>query len=159
MRRPGLRLSTWARLLAPASVLPALLALLMMGWFGGPRAAAEESTSATPPPVWVTTVTGAIDPALAGFLEKTIRAAAREGAGLLVVEMDTPGGLDTSMRQIIQAEIGSSVPVAIYVFPQGARCASAGVYIMMGADVAAMAPQTNLGSAHPVSLTGIWTRR
>ena len=155
MRRPGLRPSAWARLLGPASVLPALLALLvMMGWFGGPRADAAESTSATPRPVWVTTVTGAIDPALAGFLEKTIRAAAREGAGLLVVEMDTPGGLDTSMRQIIQAEIGSSVPVVIYVFPQGARCASAGVYIMMGADVAAMAPQTNLGSAHPVSLTG-----
>ena len=104
--------------------------------------------------MWVTRVTGAIDPALAGFLEKTIKAAAREGAGLLVVEMDTPGGLDTSMRQIIQAEIGSSVPVVIFVSPQGARSASAGVYIMMGADVAAMAPQTNLGSAHPVALTG-----
>ena len=68
--------------------------------------------------------------------------------------MDTPGGLDTSMRRIIQAEIASTVPVVVFVYPQGARSASAGVYIMMGADAAAMAPQTNLGSAHPVALNG-----
>ena len=155
MSRPLASQSTWARLTATALLLSAALALLLMtGWWGATRADAAASTSVTPRPVWVTRVTGAIDPALAGFLEKTIKAAAREGAGLLVVEMDTPGGLDTSMRQIIQAEIESSVPVAIFVSPQGARSASAGVYIMMGADVSAMAPQTNLGSAHPVSLTG-----
>ena len=155
MNRPRVTLSTRALLLATALVLPAALALLlMMGSSGMPQANGAENASSAPRPVWVTRVAGAIDPALAGFLEKIIKAAAREGAGLIVVEMDTPGGLDTSMRQIIQAEIGSTVPVVIFVSPQGARSASAGVYIMMGADVAAMAPQTNLGSAHPVSLTG-----
>ncbi|HZK48923.1 MAG TPA: nodulation protein NfeD, partial [Thermoleophilia bacterium] len=88
------------------------------------------------------------------YLVRTMERARAAGAEVLVIEIDTPGGLDSSMREIIQAEIDSAMPVVIYVYPQGARSASAGVYIMMGADVAAMAPQTNLGSAHPVSLTG-----
>jgi membrane-bound serine protease (ClpP class) len=137
---------------ALAMVLVAV-AVLTAGMAARP-AAAQGAGASTPAPVWVTRVTGAIDPPLAGYLEKTMQAAAQDGAGLLVVEIDTPGGLDSAMRQIIQAEIASPVAVAFYVWPQGARSASAGVYIMMGADLAAMAPQTNLGSAHPVSLTG-----
>lgn len=110
---------------------------------GGPRA-----------PVWVTRVEGVIDPPLATYLVKTMRRAQEARAEALIIEIDTPGGLDSAMRQIIQAELDSSMPVIMYVFPQGARAASAGVYMLMGADVAAMAPQTNLGSATPVSLTG-----
>jgi membrane-bound serine protease (ClpP class) len=117
-------------------------------------APAPAHATAAPAPVWVAKADGAITPPLAAYLENVIRDAQAGGAGMVVVEMDTPGGLDTSMRQIIQAEIAATVPVVIYVYPQGARSASAGVYIMMGADVAAMAPQTNLGSAHPVALNG-----
>lgn len=104
--------------------------------------------------VWVTEAEGIIDPPLADYLEKTIRRAEEAQAEALIVLLDTPGGLDSSMRQIIQAELEAEIPVVIYVHPDGARAASAGVYIMMAADVAAMAPQTNLGAATPVSLGG-----
>ena len=102
--------------------------------------------------VWVTQAEGIIDPALAGFLVDTMEDAAAAQAEALVVELDTPGGLDTSMREIIQAQLDAPIPIVFFVYPQGARAASAGVYILMGADVAAMAPQTNLGAATPVSL-------
>jgi len=95
-----------------------------------------------------------VDAPLAGYLARTIGRAAEAGAAALVIELDTPGGLDSAMRQIIQAETEAPLPVVVYVSPTGARSASAGVYIMMGADVSAMAPQTNLGAAQPVSLTG-----
>jgi membrane-bound serine protease (ClpP class) len=87
----------------------------------------------------VTSVSGIVDPALSGYLVKTMRQAADARAAALVIEIDTPGGLDTSMRDIIQAESDSPIPVIFYVYPQGARAASAGVYILMGADVPAMA--------------------
>ncbi len=102
--------------------------------------------------IWVAQVSGIIDPALSGYLVKTMQQAADAKAAALVIEIDTPGGLDISMRDIIQGELDSAVPVIFYVYPQGSRAASAGVYILMGADVAAMAPQTNLGAATPVSL-------
>jgi membrane-bound serine protease (ClpP class) len=117
-----------------------------------PATAAPPQAGAAP--VWVTKATGIIDPALAGFLTKTMQQAADAEAAALVIELDTPGGLDTAMRQIIQGELDSPIPVAVYVFPEGARAASAGVYILMGSDVAAMAPQTNLGAATPVALSG-----
>ncbi len=106
------------------------------------------------PQVWVARVDGVIDPPLATFLTKTMARAAEANAVALIIELDTPGGLDSSMRQIIQGELAAPIPVVIYVWPEGARSASAGVYIMMGADVAAMAPKTNLGAAQPVSLGG-----
>ncbi len=134
-------------------LLMALLAGIPGSWSGGPFAAAQASAQSAAR-VWVTKATGIIDPALAGFLTKTMKQAADAKAAALGVEIDTPGGLDSSMRQIIQAELDSPIPVIFYAYPQGARAASAGLYILMGSDIAAMAPQTNLGAATPVALGG-----
>ncbi|HJV95114.1 MAG TPA: nodulation protein NfeD, partial [Albitalea sp.] len=102
--------------------------------------------------VIVLTVQDAIGPASAAYVVRGIERAPREAAALVVIELDTPGGLDTSMRQIIQAILRSPVPVAVYVTPQGARAASAGTYILYSAHVAAMAPATTLGAATPVAI-------
>ena len=75
----------------------------------------------------------------------------------MLIELDTPGGLDSAMRQITGAMLRSPVPVIVYVTPDGARAGSAGVFIMMAADVAAMAPGTNIGAAHPVDLAAVAT--
>lgn len=97
-------------------------------------------------------ITGVINPVLALFVENAVKEAESQDCSLLLVEMDTPGGLMSSMRQIIQAIMNSSVPVAVYVSPQGARAASAGAFILASAHVALMAPGTNVGAAHPVSI-------
>ena len=97
-------------------------------------------------------VSGPISPVSSEFIGKSIRKAVEMNAEALVVELDTPGGLDTSMRIIVKDIISSSVPVIVYVYPSGARDASAGVFITFAAHVAAMAPGTNIGAAHPVSV-------
>lgn len=99
-------------------------------------------------------VSGVINPVSSEFISKNIIRANAMQAEALVIELDTPGGLDTSMRNIVKDIIGSSVPVIVYVSPSGARAASAGVFITMAAHVAAMAPGTNIGAAHPVSMGG-----
>jgi membrane-bound serine protease (ClpP class) len=102
--------------------------------------------------VRVLTVQGPISPASADYLLRGIAKAIDDQAHLIVIEMDTPGGLDSSMRDIIKAILASPVPVATYVSPKGARAASAGTYILYASHIAAMAPATNLGAATPVEL-------
>jgi membrane-bound serine protease (ClpP class) len=97
-------------------------------------------------------IEGVVSPIMAEFLVEGIERAEKDGAALVVVSLDTPGGLDPSMREIIKKILASKVPVAVYVSPPGGRAASAGTFITLAAHVAAMAPNTSIGAAHPVSL-------
>jgi membrane-bound serine protease (ClpP class) len=97
---------------------------------------------------------GSIDPATEAWISGALEEAADDGAELAIIRLDTPGGLDTSMREIVKDVIAAPMPVVVYVSPNGARAASAGLFVTQAADVAAMAPQTNIGSASPISITG-----
>jgi membrane-bound serine protease (ClpP class) len=100
----------------------------------------------------VITVNSAITPAVARYVEKNIIDSYERNAKGLIIMLDTPGGLDLAMRDIVKSILGSPIPILVYVAPSGARAASAGVMITMAAHVAAMAPGTNIGAAHPVAL-------
>ncbi len=128
------------------ALLPTLIFLLFIVALVPPSAAASE--------VYVVTYEGPITPIAAEFLVQAIELAAQAGAEAVVIALDTPGGLDTSMREIIKAELNATVPVVVYVSPAGSRAASAGAFITVAAHVAAMAPGTNIGSASPVQMMG-----
>ena len=132
----------------PAAAL--LLATAALAWLIGlPGAAAGQGST-----VLVTRVDGTITPVIADHLGDGVAAAERDGHAAYLVELDTPGGLDTSMREIIKAFLGANIPVVVYVTPSGARAASAGALITFAAHVAAMAPGTTIGAATPVALQG-----
>lgn len=120
--------------------------------FGG-RALAQGSAGT----VAVLEVEGVIDPVVARYVQRGLAGAEERNAALVVLALDTPGGLDSSMRTIIQAILASPVPVAAYVSPAGARAASAGTFIVAAAHLAAMAPGTSIGAAHPVGLGSDWS--
>jgi membrane-bound serine protease (ClpP class) len=133
-----------------ARMLLAIVAALAAVLCAAPAAAANNPATRAV----VLDVDGVIGPAMADYIVREIKAAAPSDTGLIVLRMNTPGGLDTSMRQIISAILASPVPVATYVAPSGARAASAGTYIAYASAIAAMAPGTNIGAATPVQLGG-----
>lgn len=112
----------------------------------------EKGTNPLPGAIWVVNVDGAIGPASSDYLVRSFEKAAKADASLIVILMNTPGGLDSSMRDIIKAILSSPVPIATYVSPKGSRAASAGTYILYASHIAAMAPATNLGAATPVQI-------
>ncbi len=134
---------TWRRL-----PLLTAVALLCLAWLAPVPSAAQASS------VLTARVNGPITPVVADYLMDGVREAERGGYHAFIVELDTPGGLDTSMREIIRTFLGAEVPVVVHVTPAGARAASAGALITFSAHVAAMAPGTTIGAATPVDLQG-----
>jgi membrane-bound serine protease (ClpP class) len=118
-----------------------------------PPLISDLSVSAAAARVDVLQVKGVINPVMAGYVERGIRQSETGGATMVVIEMDTPGGLDTSMRDIVKSIVNARLPVVVYVFPPGGRAASAGTFITMAAHIAAMAPNTTIGAAHPVAIS------
>jgi membrane-bound serine protease (ClpP class) len=123
-----------------------IVAAAVLAWRSTPAAAADRAI--------VLEIDGAIGPPLADYIARELTAARTDEARFIVLRMNTPGGLDTSMRKIISAILASPVPVATYVAPNGARAASAGTYIAYASAIAAMAPGTNIGAATPIQLGG-----
>jgi membrane-bound serine protease (ClpP class) len=138
------------------SLLASFLSFLL---FSSTAVSAEKEESApgsdvSSGPIHYVKVEGIVNPVLSEYIIKSLEEAHDDGAEAVIIQLDTPGGLDLSMRDIIKAILSSDVPVVVYVAPSGSRAASAGVFITYAAHVAAMAPGTNIGSAHPVAMGG-----
>ncbi len=134
---------------AARPVLAALLAVLAVA-----ALSSRPGLALAAPPVSIIEMDGAITPITVRLLDAALDRARADGAQALIVQLNTPGGLERSMRSMVQSILKSDIPVVVYVAPTGARAASAGVFITMAAHVAAMAPATNIGAAHPVAVGG-----
>ncbi len=128
-------------------ILSLFLSLLLASALAVPGEAQEKHAA-------VIKINDVITPAIADYISRSIEQATKEKAACLIIQMDTPGGLDLSMRDIIKDIMNAEIPVIVYVGPSGARAASAGAIITIAADIAAMAPSTNIGAAHPVAVGG-----
>ena len=127
---------------------------VLVGLFLAAGLAAAIPAAAAPGPVSIIQIEGVISPITMRLVSTAIDRAQAERSQALIIQLDTPGGLERSMRGIVQRMLNAELPVIVYVAPTGARAASAGVFITMAAHVAAMAPATNIGAAHPVALGG-----
>ncbi|MGM0366769.1 MAG: NfeD family protein [Actinomycetota bacterium] len=128
------------------AMLTVLLALLLFALFPGYVSGQQAVTD-----FYLCSIDGIILPSVVSYIEKSVSQAEQDGRAL-IIQMDTPGGLETSMRDIIGVMLSASIPVVVYVAPQGARAASAGVFITYASDIAVMHPSTHIGAAHPVAL-------
>ena len=144
---PETRKSWRGALLSTCVALVALAALAA-------RAAAPSVPSASPATIVQLHIDSEIEPVLAEYIVNGIDQANRDSASLVLITISTPGGLDTSMREIIQSILQSKVPVVTYVYPTGSRAASAGFFILLSADIAAMSPGTDTGAASPIMMIG-----
>jgi membrane-bound serine protease (ClpP class) len=131
----------------PVKIICVMLVLILSSFTFSPSAWPAQHVN-------VITISEIINPAISEYISKMVDKSVTEGANCLIIQLDTPGGLDLSMRDIIKSIMNARIPVIVYVAPGGARAASAGVMITMAADVAAMAPGTNIGAAHPVAMGG-----
>ena len=131
-----------------------LSAFLLVAVLLGAVTAPAGANSAERPRVLAVEFENDVNPVTQDYVIGAIERGEEEGYAAVVVLLDTPGGLDSSMRAIVKKEVSAKIPVVFYVAPQGARAGSAGAFLVLAADVAAMAPQTNVGSSTPVNLGG-----
>src|ERR687892_2204771 len=134
--------------------MPSLRAFLVLLGVLALAVAITGSAGAQTPRVLAVEFENDVNPVTQDYLTGAIDRAEDEGYDAVVILLDTPGGLETSMREIVKRELEADLPVIVYVAPEGARAASAGLFLTMAADVAAMAPQTNIGSSTPISGSG-----
>ena len=135
------------------TIIRAIISLLLC--FACTQPAAATKSTAHPDTAYLVEIDGTIGPVTQELIVRGINKAQSSGASMVILQMNTPGGLDHSMRKIIQAILDAHVPVVTYISPQGSRAASAGTYILYASHVAAMAPATNIGAATPVQIGGL----